>query len=99
MSTTFGAIVAFLFGAIIGSFLNVVAYRLPRKESLARPASRCPACETPIKPWDNIPIVSWLILRGRCRACGARISPRYPIVEALTGLLCALVVVAKGADE
>jgi leader peptidase (prepilin peptidase)/N-methyltransferase len=99
MTTTLGAVLAFVGGAIIGSFLNVVAYRLPRGESLARPASRCPACETPIKPYDNIPVLSWLLLRGRCRACGARISPRYPIVEAVTGLLCAAVVVAKGADS
>ena len=99
MTTTLGAVLAFVGGAIIGSFLNVVAYRLPRGESLARPASRCPACETPIKPYDNIPVLSWLLLRGRCRACGARISPRYPIVEAVTGLLCAAVVVSKGADS
>jgi leader peptidase (prepilin peptidase)/N-methyltransferase len=99
MTTAMGAVLAALFGAIVGSFLNVVAYRLPRKESLATPGSRCPSCGTPIKPWDNIPVLSWLLLRGRCRACGARISPRYPLVEAATGLLCALVVVAKGPDE
>jgi leader peptidase (prepilin peptidase) / N-methyltransferase len=99
MTTTLGAVLAFVGGAIIGSFLNVVAYRLPRGESLARPASRCPACETPIKPYDNIPVLSWLLLRGRCRHCKAPISVRYPIVEAGTGLLCALVVIAKGADE
>ena len=60
-------VLAFVGGLIIGSFLNVVAYRLPRKESLARPASRCPGCGTPIKPYDNVPVVSWLLLRGRCR--------------------------------
>jgi leader peptidase (prepilin peptidase)/N-methyltransferase len=98
MTTTLGAVLAFLGGAIIGSFLNVVAYRLPRGESLARPASRCPSCGTPIKPYDNVPVLSWLLLRGRCRHCRARISPRYPIVEAVTGLLCAAVVIAKGAD-
>jgi leader peptidase (prepilin peptidase)/N-methyltransferase len=75
-------------GAVIGSFLNVVAYRLPRRESLIRPASRCPACATHIKPYDNIPILSWLWLRGRCRSCAAPISPRYPLVEALTAALC-----------
>jgi leader peptidase (prepilin peptidase)/N-methyltransferase len=99
MTTTLGAVLAFIGGAIIGSFLNVVAYRLPRKESLSRPGSRCPSCGTPIKPYDNVPVLSWLLLRGRCRACGARISARYPLVELATGLLCAAVVIAKGADE
>ena len=99
MSTGLWAVVAGLFGAILGSFLNVVAYRLPRGESLASPGSRCPECETPIKPYDNIPVLGWLLLRGRCRSCGARISARYPIVEAVTGLLCAAVVLRYGADE
>jgi leader peptidase (prepilin peptidase) / N-methyltransferase len=86
-------------GAIFGSFLNVVAYRLPRGESLARPRSRCPQCQTPIRPYDNVPVLSWLALRGRCRSCRAPISARYPLVEAMTGLLCALVVIDKGLDE
>jgi leader peptidase (prepilin peptidase)/N-methyltransferase len=86
-------------GAIFGSFLNVVAYRLPRGESLSRPRSHCPQCQTPIKPYDNVPVLSWLALRGRCRSCRAPISARYPLVEAMTGLLCALVVIAKGPDE
>jgi leader peptidase (prepilin peptidase)/N-methyltransferase len=86
-------------GALFGSFFNVVAYRLPRGESLSRPRSRCPGCETPIKPYDNVPILSWLALRGKCRACGSRISPRYPLVEAGTALLCGLVVLAKGLDK
>jgi leader peptidase (prepilin peptidase) / N-methyltransferase len=86
-------------GAIFGSFLNVVAYRLPRGESLSRPRSRCPQCQTPIRPYDNVPVLSWLALRGRCRSCRAPISARYPLVEAMTGLLCAGVVLAKGADE
>jgi leader peptidase (prepilin peptidase)/N-methyltransferase len=90
---------AAVIGAIFGSFLNVVAYRLPRRESLSRPRSRCPRCETPIKPYDNVPILSWLALRGKCRACGARISARYPLVEAGTAALCALVVIAKVLDE
>jgi leader peptidase (prepilin peptidase) / N-methyltransferase len=90
---------AAVIGAIFGSFFNVVAYRLPRRESLSRPRSRCPRCETPIKPYDNVPVLSWLTLRGRCRACGTRISVRYPLVEAGTALLCALVVMAKGFDE
>jgi leader peptidase (prepilin peptidase) / N-methyltransferase len=91
-------VIAAVMGAIFGSFLNVVAYRLPRGESLSRPRSRCPGCATPIKPYDNVPVLSWLALRGRCRACGIRIPARYPLVEAGTGLLCALVVIAKGAD-
>jgi leader peptidase (prepilin peptidase)/N-methyltransferase len=76
-----------------------VAYRLPRGESLSRPGSRCPSCGTPIKPYDNVPVLSWLLLRGRCRHCQAPISARYPIVEAVTGLLCAAVVIANGADS
>src|SRR5438067_1280361 len=83
-----------LFGAIAGSFLNVVAYRLPRKQSLISPASRCPHCQTPVKPYDNVPIVSFILLRGRCRSCSAPISLRYPIVEALTGALCVGAVLA-----
>lgn len=81
------AVPAFLFGLIVGSFLNVVIVRLPRGEGLVRPGSRCPACKNPIKAYDNIPILSFLWLKGRCRACRARISWRYPLVEALTALL------------
>ena len=91
--------IAAVVGAILGSFLNVVAYRLPRGESLSRPRSRCPQCRTPIKPYDNVPVLSWLALRGRCRTCRAPISARYPLVEAVTGFLCAAVVLAKGPDE
>lgn len=83
-----------VFGAVFGSFLNVVAYRLPRHESLVAPASRCPACDTPVKPYDNVPILSYVLLRGHCRSCGASISPRYPLVEALTAALCAGAVLA-----
>lgn len=78
---------ALAFGLIWGSFLNVVIYRVPRGMSVVRPASRCPACEAPIRPWDNIPVVSYLILGGKARCCGARVSPRYPIVEAIGGVL------------
>ena len=99
MTTAMGAVLAGILGAIVGSFLNVVAYRLPRGESLAHPPSRCPSCGKAIKPYDNIPVLSWLLLRGRCRHCKEPISARYPIVEAGTGLLCALVVLVKGADE
>jgi leader peptidase (prepilin peptidase)/N-methyltransferase len=90
---------AALGGLLLGSFFNVVIARLPRGESLASPGSRCPHCGHAVRPWDNIPVLSWLLLRGRCRDCGAPISPRYPLVEALTGALCAAVVVAKGADD
>jgi leader peptidase (prepilin peptidase)/N-methyltransferase len=79
---------AALGGLIVGSFLNVVAYRLPRHQSLVTPSSRCPKCATPVKPYDNVPILSWLLLRGHCRSCAAPISPRYPLVEALTAALC-----------
>lgn len=71
----------FLIGGCVGSFLNVVAYRLPRGMSLNRPGSRCPSCQRPILPRDNVPILSWWILRGRCRYCQAAISPRYMVVE------------------
>ncbi len=84
-------------GAVGGSFLNVVVYRLPRHESLLGPASHCPSCGTPVKAYDNVPILSYLLLRGRCRSCGTTISPRYPIVEALTALLCAGVVLRDGS--
>src|SRR3954453_23222160 len=91
-------VLAGLFGLIIGSFLNVVAYRLPRGESLSRPASRCPGCGTPVKPYDNVAVRSWLALRGRCRSCRAGISVRYPLIEALTGALCVAVVPAGGGE-
>jgi leader peptidase (prepilin peptidase)/N-methyltransferase len=77
----------FLFGIVIGSFLNVCITRIPEDISIISPASRCPRCETPIKPYDNIPVLSWLILRGKCRTCHLPISPMYPIVELLTGVL------------
>ena len=80
----------FMLGAVIGSFLNVVIYRVPRRMSLAWPPSHCPHCQHRIRWYDNVPIVSWLLLRGRCRDCKAPISPRYPLVEALTGLAFAL---------
>jgi leader peptidase (prepilin peptidase)/N-methyltransferase len=86
------------FGLLIGSFLNVVAHRLPARMSLSLPASHCPSCETPIKPYDNIPVLSWLILRGRCRSCAEPIAARYPLVEAGTALLFAAVVAVHHAD-
>jgi leader peptidase (prepilin peptidase) / N-methyltransferase len=80
-----------LAGLLVGSFLNVVAWRLPRGGSLVRPGSHCPSCETPIRPYDNVPVLSWVALRGRCRHCAARIAARYPAVEAGTGALYAAV--------
>jgi leader peptidase (prepilin peptidase)/N-methyltransferase len=88
-------IAAALAGLLVGSFLNVVAHRLPRGESLVRPRSRCPECRVPIAPYDNVPLLSWLLLRGRCRNCGTPISARYPAVELATAVLYALVVLAK----
>jgi len=81
--------VSLVFGLVIGSFLNVVIYRLPEGESIVSPGSRCPACRTPLTAVDNVPVFSYLWLRGRCRHCGVRISPRYPAVEAVTGLVFA----------
>jgi len=77
-------IIIVLFGLAWGSFLNVVIYRLPRGQSLVWPPSSCPECRARIKPIDNIPLLSYLLLRGRCRSCGSRISPVYPLVEAVT---------------
>jgi leader peptidase (prepilin peptidase) / N-methyltransferase len=83
----FVAGLALLLGLLWGSFLNVVIHRLPRDESLVRPGSRCPGCGEPIRAWHNVPIASWLLLRGKARCCGARISARYPLVELLGALL------------
>lgn len=88
-----------LIGALIGSFLNVVVWRLPRGESLVSPGSHCPGCGDPIAPYDNIPVVSWLLLRGRCRHCGTRISARYPLIELTTAVVFAAVVAVRGLDE
>jgi leader peptidase (prepilin peptidase)/N-methyltransferase len=77
----------FLFGLVAGSFLNVVIHRFPRGESVVFPGSHCPACGAPIRVIDNVPVLSWLLLRGRCRDCRARISPRYPLVELVNAAL------------
>ncbi len=90
---------AALLGALIGSFLNVVIHRLPRGESLMTPGSHCPACGAPVRALDNVPVLSWLLLRGRCRSCGAGISARYPAVELLTAASFAAVVAVRGFDE
>jgi leader peptidase (prepilin peptidase)/N-methyltransferase len=88
-------ILAAVAGAALGSFLNVLVYRLPRGESLITPGSHCPSCHASVKPYDNVPVLAWVWLRGHCRACRARISPRYPLVEAVTAGLCVAVVLAR----
>jgi len=92
----FGAALAFVIGALIGSFLNVVIHRVPNEMSIVFPSSTCPKCKASIKPYDNVPIVSWLLLGGKCRACGVPISIRYPAVEALTGSVFLLVFLQIG---
>lgn len=79
-------LIVFVFGLFVGSFLNVCIYRMPRRLSIILPSSRCPSCNSPIKPWDNIPLVSYVLLGGRCRFCKARISLRYPLVELLNAV-------------
>jgi leader peptidase (prepilin peptidase)/N-methyltransferase len=74
-------------GAIVGSFVNVVVWRVPRGESIMRPGSHCPSCSTPLRATELVPVLSWVCQRGRCRTCGVRISPRYPLVE-LAGAAC-----------
>ncbi|MES1165842.1 MAG: prepilin peptidase [Verrucomicrobiota bacterium] len=91
LSSPLATATAALFGAIWGSFCNVVIARVPRRESVVHPGSHCPSCGTAIRAADNVPILSYLWLRGRCRACGAPISPRYPLVEAMTALLAAAI--------
>ena len=85
-------------GLAIGSFLNVVVWRVPRGESVVRPASACPRCGTAVRPRDNVPVLGWLLLRGRCRACSARIGARYPLVELLTAALFAVMALRFGLD-
>lgn len=87
MDSLVTSVLIFMLGAAVGSFLNVVIYRLPAGLSLLYPPSRCPRCQTRLKPYDNVPVLGWLWLRGRCRYCRAPIAARYPMVEALTGLL------------
>lgn len=91
-----GYVVLALLGLVVGSFLNVCIWRMPRGQSIVMPSSRCPSCGTPIRVLDNIPVLSYLLLGGRCRHCGARISPRYPLVEALNALLYVMVLYRFG---
>jgi len=92
----FGFIFIFMFGAIVGSFLNVVIHRVPNEESIVFPNSACPKCKNPIKPYDNLPIISWLMLGGKCRNCKEKIAARYPAVELLTAFLFTLTFWAIG---
>lgn len=89
-------VVAFIFGAAVGSFLNVCIFRLPVKTSIIKPGSRCPNCLNPVRFYDNIPIISYILLRGKCRDCGENISWRYPLVELLTGLLTVMLFLKFG---
>ncbi len=85
MNSILGGVIFWVFGLVFGSFLNVCIYRIPRGESIVWPPSHCPVCKTPIRPIDNIPVVSYIFLGGKCRTCHTRISWRYPLVELLTG--------------
>jgi len=86
-------------GLVVGSFLNVVIHRVPERQSVVRPRSRCPRCSTTLKPWDNVPVVSWLALRGRCRNCRGAISIRYPLIEVATAALFVAAALRLGDDD
>ncbi len=90
--------IAFLGGLVVGSFVTVVAHRVPRGESIVGPRSRCPGCDAQIAAYDNVPVVSWVLLRGRARCCGAAISPRYPLTELTLGVLYAATVLVLWGD-
>jgi leader peptidase (prepilin peptidase)/N-methyltransferase len=94
----FLVVLVVLVGLVVGSFLNVVIWRVPRGESIVSPPSHCPGCDRPVRPRDNVPVVSWLLLRGRCRDCGAQISRRYPLVEAGTAVVFVLLAVRIGLE-
>jgi leader peptidase (prepilin peptidase) / N-methyltransferase len=87
-----------LLGLLIGSFLNVVVHRVPRRESVVSPPSACPSCQTPIRARDNVPVAGWVLLKGRCRDCDAAISPRYPLVELGCAVLFAVMALRFGLD-
>ena len=90
------AVLIFILGLIVGSFSNVCIYRIPKNESIVYPASHCPKCHSPIKPVDNIPLLSYILLKGRCRNCKSKISIQYPIVEFLTGLIYLIIYLTYG---
>ena len=92
------ALVAALFGLLMGSFLNVVIHRVPQRLSVVSPRSACPGCGTTLAERDNVPVLSWLVLKGKCRTCAMRISPRYPLVELATAALFATAAIRLGAD-
>ncbi len=96
--TTALALLAAVLGLLVGSFLNVVVHRVPRGASVVSPPSACPACRTPIRPRDNVPVAGWLLLKGRCRDCAEPISARYPAVEAATAVLFAVMALRFGPD-
>ena len=96
MSPPFLPVAAGLFGAVVGSFLNVVIHRLPAGESIVFPGSHCPRCGAPIRPWDNVPVFGWIALGGRCRDCREPIAPRYPLVELANALLWAALALRFG---
>jgi leader peptidase (prepilin peptidase)/N-methyltransferase len=96
LQQAFYLISLFVFGLVFGSFGNVVIWRLPRNESLSSPGSHCPSCGHAVRPYDNVPVLSWLLLRGKCRDCAAGISVRYPVVELLSGCLWVLAGVVYG---
>jgi leader peptidase (prepilin peptidase) / N-methyltransferase len=98
MSETISYVIIFALGSVIGSFLNVCIYRVPRSLSVISPSSRCPSCNTPIKPYDNIPVLSYILLGGKCRVCKAGISFRYPLVELLNAILYVFVVYRFGFE-
>lgn len=88
--------IVFLFGIVVGSFLNVLIYRIPQGENIAFPASRCSSCHTPLKWWHNIPILSWLILGGKCYFCQEKISKQYPLIELVSGIIAVLLYLKLG---
>ena len=96
--TTVLVVSCLVVGLAVGSFLNVVVWRVPRGESVVSPPSACPACASPVRPRDNVPVVGWLLLRGRCRDCDAPVSARYPVVEGLTAVLFVVLALRLGAD-
>ncbi len=96
MYDIFLVVTVFIFGIVIGSFLNVLIYRIPKGENIAYPASKCQSCQTPLKWWHNIPIISWIILGGKCYFCKEKISMQYPIIEFITGMIAVILFLKLG---